>query len=241
MATGLERLVRAYLDHLTVERGASPHTVAGYRRDLDRYLRHLAADGITEPSGVGEADSTGFAARLSEGDAERAPLAAASVARAVVAVRGLHRFAASEGLGEDPAAAVRPPKQAKRLPKALDQGAVQRLLEAPDTTTVAGLRDAALLELLYGTGARISEVLDLDLDDVVPALGDPEAGLRLFGKGRKERVVPLGSYARAAVEAWLVRGRPDWAARSGAGTPALLLNSRGRRLGRPSAWAVIRG
>jgi len=241
MATPLERLVRAYLDHLNVERGASPHTLAGYRRDLDRYLTHLAERGVTDPAAVAESDITAFAARLSEGDAERAALAPSSVARAVVAVRGLHRFGASEGLGDDPAAAVHPPKQARRLPKALDQAAVQRLLEAPDTSTVTGLRDAALLELLYGTGARISEVLDLDLDDVRPALTDPDAGLRLFGKGRKERVVPLGSYARAAVEAWLVRGRPDWAGRSAAGSPALLLNSRGRRLGRQSAWAVIRG
>ena len=240
MATGLERLVRAYLDHLGVERGASANTLAGYRRDLARYLTHLAGRGITEPSGVTEADITGFGAALSEG-ADGRPLAPASVARALVAVRGLHRFAAAEGLGEDPAAAISPPKQAKRLPKALAQDAVQRLLDAPDTSTVAGLRDAALLELLYGTGARITEVLDLDVDDLTAALADPDLGLRLFGKGRKERLVPLGSYARAAVDAWLVRGRPTWAAKSARATPALLLNSQGRRLSRQSAWAIIRG
>jgi integrase/recombinase XerD len=239
MATGLERLVRAYLDHLSVERGASPNTLSGYRRDLTRYLVHLAGRNITEPGAVTEAEITGFGAALSTGEDGR-PLAPSSVARALVAVRGLHRFAASEGLGEDPAAAISPPKQAKRLPKALDQAAVQRLLEAPDTTTVTGLRDAALLELLYGTGARISEVLDLDVDDLGPALADPELGLRLFGKGRKERLVPLGSYARNAVDAWLVRGRPTWAGKSARNTPALLLNSRGQRLSRQSAWAVIR-
>lgn len=237
MATGLERLVRAYLDHLSVERGASPHTVSGYRRDLNRYLGHLESRGITEPGQVTEAEITGFGAVLSEGER---PLAPSSVARALVAVRGLHRFGASEGLGENPAAAISPPKQAKRLPKALDQASVQRLLEAPDTATVDGLRDVALLELLYGTGARISEVLDLDVDDLTPALADPELGLRLFGKGRKERLVPLGSYARKAVEAWLVRGRPTWAAKATRATPALLLNSRGQRLSRQSAWAVIR-
>ncbi len=239
MATGLERLVRAYLDHLGVERGASPHTLAGYRRDLNRYLAYLADRGVTEPGAVTEAEITGFGVALHEGGNGK-PLAPASVARALVAVRGLHRFAAGEGLGENPAAAISPPKQAKRLPKALDQESVQRLLDAPDTTTVAGLRDAALLELLYGTGARISEVLDLDVDDLSPALADPELGLRLFGKGRKERLVPLGSYARAAVEAWLVRGRPAWATKSVRATPALLLNSRGQRLSRQSAWAVIR-
>ncbi|MCW5954922.1 MAG: site-specific tyrosine recombinase XerD, partial [Propionibacteriaceae bacterium] len=239
MATGLERLVRAYLDHLSVERGASPNTLAGYRRDLNRYLAHLAGRGITEPGAVTEAEITGFGAVLSEGGGAR-PLAPASVARALVAVRGLHRFAAGEGLGEDPAAGVSPPKQAKRLPKALDQAAVQRLLEAPDTATPAGLRDAALLELLYGTGARITEVLDLDVDDLTSVLADEDLGLRLFGKGRKERLVPLGSYARKAVDAWLVRGRPAWAAKATRATPALLLNSRGQRLSRQSAWAVIR-
>lgn len=240
MATGLERLVRAYLDHLSVERGASPHTVTGYRRDLRRYLDFLAGRGTTEPEDVTERDVTDFAAGLREGGADRPPLAASSVARALVAVRSLHRFGAAEGLGASPAAAVSPPKQVKRLPKALDQAAVTRLLEAPDTSTVTGLRDAALLELLYGTGARISEVLGLDVDDLTAALADSEAGLRLFGKGRKERMVPLGSYARVAVEAWLVRGRPEWAARSARGTPALLLNSHGERLRRQSAWAVIR-
>ncbi len=239
MATGLERLVRAYTDHLSVERGASPHTLAGYRRDLGRYLVYLAGHGVTEPGAVTEAEITGFGAALSEGEGGR-PLAPSSVARALVAVRGFHRFAASEGLGENPAAAISPPKQAKRLPKALDVAAVKRLLDAPDTTTVTGLRDAALLELLYGTGARISEVLDLDVDDLTPALADPELGLRLFGKGRKERLVPLGSYARDAVDAWLVRGRPTWAGKSARTTPALLLNSRGQRLSRQSAWAVIR-
>lgn len=239
MATGLERLVRAYTDHLSVERGASPHTLAGYRRDLNRYVSYLADRGITEPAAVAETDITAFAAAL-RGAEGGTPLAPASVARALVAIRGLHRFGAAEGLGENPAAAISPPKQAKRLPKALDQPEVQRLLDAPDTTTVTGLRDAALLELLYGTGARISEVLDLDVDDLMPALADPELGLRLFGKGRKERLVPLGSYARAAVEAWLVRGRPSWAAKASRATPALLLNSRGRRLSRQSAWAVIR-
>jgi len=249
VATGLERLVRAYLDHLAVERGASPHTIAGYRRDLARYLVHLAGRGLTDPAEVTEADVTEFAADLAEGSDGHPPLAPASVARTLSAVRGLHRFAraedagaagAAEDPGADPAGAVRPPRQERRLPKALDRDAVRALLEHPDADTPTGLRDAALLELLYGTGARISEVLALDVDDLSAALADPDAGLRLFGKGRKERIVPLGSYARAATEAWLVRGRPVWAARAGRATPALLLNSRGDRLSRQSAWAALR-
>jgi integrase/recombinase XerD len=116
---------------------------------------------------------------------------------------------------------------------------VESLLAAPDTSTPEGLRDAALLELLYGTGARVSEVCALDVDDIRPVLDDPDLGLRLIGKGDKERIVPLGSYAAKAVDAWLIRGRPAWAEISN-GEHALLLNTRGRRLSRQSAWAVIR-
>ena len=236
--TPITRLIRVYLDHLTVERGASGHTISNYRRDLNRYAGFLSGRGIAEFQAITTADVTDFATSLRSGES---PLAASSAARTLVAVRSLHRFAFIEQtVAEDVAAQVKPPKQGRPLPKALSVADVQALLDAPDQTTITGLRDAALLELLYGTGARISELLALDVDDVAGALSDPEAGLRLFGKGRKERIVPLGSYARAALEAWLVRGRPDWAARSARGTPALLLNSRGTRLSRQSAWAVLR-
>ncbi|MFT4109004.1 site-specific tyrosine recombinase XerD [Propionicimonas sp.] len=240
MATPAEKLVRAYLDHLTVERGASPHTVAAYRRDLARYTAFLAARGIEDATLVAEADVSAFLADLQAPAGGRTPLSVSSATRALVAVRSFHSFLAAEGrTGEDPAVAVKPPKAARHLPKALDIDQVQALLDTPDTTTPAGLRDAALLELLYGTGARVSEVADLDVDDVQPLLGDPDAGLRLFGKGRKERLVPVGSYARAAVQAWLVRGRPAFAQASARPSPALLLNSRGRRLSRQSAYGVL--
>lgn len=205
----VERVVDAFLDHLTVERGASVHTVAGYRRDLSRYAAFLAGRGITELSDAGRADVAAFAEDLRSGEGEHAALAASSVARALSAVKSLHRFAVDDGAVVDNAAAgVSPPQAGRRLPKALSLAQVQALLDSPDTTTPAGLRDAALLELLYGTGARISELTDLDVDDVSGLSADPEAGLRLFGKGRKERLVPVGSYARSALDAWLVRGRP---------------------------------
>lgn len=235
--------VRAFCDHLVVERGLSGHTVAAYRRDLGRYLDHLTEQGIRTPAEITPATVTGFAPRLARGDAGHPPLAPASITRAVAAVRSLHRFGLEERITEhNPAAAVSGPKQGKRLPKALSQHEVQRLLDTPDPTDPIGLRDAALLELLYGTGARISEITDLDVDDVAGPVGPdaPEhAGLRLIGKGDKERIVPLGSYAREAVAAWLVRGRPALAER-GKGSPALLLNARGGRLSRQSAWAVLR-
>ena len=237
----VRRVVGSFLDHLTVERGASPHTVAGYRRDLSRYAEFLAARGDADLGVVTEADVTAFAAWLHTGDAEHAALAPSSVARALSAVKSLHRFAVDDGAAvENPAAGVSPPQSGRQLPKALSLDQVQALLASPDAETPIGLRDAALLELLYGTGARITELVSLDVDDVTHLLHDPDAGLRLFGKGRKERLVPVGSYARAALDAWLVRGRPAMLERARGSTPALFVNTRGARLSRQSAWAVLR-
>ena len=239
MASPIEKLVRGYLDHLTVERGASPHTVAAYRRDLAKYVAFLDGRGIDDPAAVTEADVGAFLAALQAPVAGR-PLSVTSATRSLVAVRSLHAFAAAEGrTPENPAIGVRPPKAGRRLPKALDIAQVQALLDTPDIDTPAGLRDAALLELLYGTGGRISEILDLDVDDVAAVLAEADAGLRLFGKGRKERLVPVGSYARRALEAWLVRGRPTFAGAAVRPSPALLLNSLGQRLSRQSAYGLL--
>ena len=235
MATALETLIATYLDHLQVERGMSRHTVAAYRRDLTRYAAHLATRTIIDPADVTPDDIAQHNAALGES------LAPASVARACVAIRSLHRFAVEEGLTEvNPAATTPLPRQPQRLPKALPIDQVQALLTAPDTTTAIGLRDAALLELLYGTGARISEIIALDVDDVQRLAGagtDPTAGLRVIGKGDRERIIPVGGYARRAIDAWLVRGRSAYAK---LGVPALFLNTLGRRLSRQSAWALLR-
>ena len=233
----MARAVDAWLTHLDVERGVSRHTLSAYRRDLARWMAFLASAGIQRPEDVREGDFAEFLSRLREGDSEHPPLAASSAARTLVAVRGLHRFLALEGvLDADPARRVSPPRTPARLPKAIPVEDVERLLEAASVgDTPASLRDRALLELLYGTGARISEAVALDVDDV-----EREDGVvRLRGKGGKERVVPMGSYATAALAAWLVRGRPVLATR-GAGTPALFLNTRGSRLSRQSAWSVLR-
>jgi integrase/recombinase XerD len=235
---GVAGLVSSFLDHLSVERGMSPHTIAAYRRDLGRYTGFLAEQGIDDPTMITAPMINDYAASL-----RTASLAPASVARAVVAVRSLHRFALAEGVTlDDPARAVQPPRPSRRLPKALNLDQVQSMLDVPDPRTALGLRDAALLELLYGTGARVSEAVALDVDDVsrllaVPA-GEPSPGLRLFGKGSKERIVPLGSYARSALDGYLVRARPALAAK-GPGKPALFLNARGGRLSRQSAWTII--
>lgn len=238
----MDRAVRTYLDHLAVEKGLAVNTLTSYRRDLRRYREHLAGEAITSLDEVTEATVTEFLMRLREGDAEHPPLSASSAARTVVAVRGFHKFAVADGLAAaDPAAGVKPPSPAKRLPKALPLADVEAILEAAGAAdTPLALRDRALLEILYGTGARISEAVGLDVDDAshlaVPELDQADATVLLRGKGGKERLVPVGSYARAALAAYLVRGRPALVA---AATPALFLNARGGRLSRQSAWAVL--
>ena len=225
------------MDHLRVERGAAANTLSSYRRDLARYRQFLDGRAISDPGAVRESDVTEFLAGLREGGPDRPPLSASSAARTLVAVRGFHRFLALEGETlTDPAGAVAPPKAPKRLPKAISVNDVERLLTAASLgDTPAALRDRAMLEVLYGAGARISEAVGLDLDD----LDLEEGSVRLFGKGSRERVVPLGSYAREAVKAYTVRARPSLALR-GKGIPALFLNQRGGRLSRQGAWAAIR-
>ncbi|MFI2752210.1 site-specific tyrosine recombinase XerD [Cellulomonas sp. P22] len=235
----LQRVVDDYLAHLTVERGLSVNTLSAYRRDLRRYVAHLDARGRTTPAEVTPADVEDFVTVVRTGSDGGSTLSASSTARSVVAVRGWHRFCALEGLtGTDASSAVRPPAQPRRLPKAISTADVERLLEAASAGEGAvPLRDRALLELVYSTGARISEAVGLDVDDLdlTPGL----AAVRLTGKGDRQRIVPVGSYAVEAVEAYLVRARPMLAA-GGRGTPALFLNTRGARLSRQSAWAVLR-
>lgn len=242
--------MEAYLAHIEVERGLSSHTVAAYRRDLDRFAGFAAQRGLAEPSAVDRGAVEDFVAALARGDGGTA-LAPTSVARALAAVRSFYAFALAEGaLATDPTAGVAPPRAAQRLPKALAYEQVATLLAAAGAGDgPLGLRDAALLELLYGTGARISELVSLDIDDLperewAEPLG-PEAdgavidALLLRGKGGKERIVPFGSHARSALDAYLVRGRPELS-RRGAACPAVFLNARGARLSRQSAFGVLR-
>ncbi len=233
----LDRAVRGYLDHLAVERGLAANTLASYRRDLRRYATFLTLEGVSDPAAITEQHVSGFLRSLREGDGDHQALSASSAARTVVAVRGLHRFLVQEGVVPDDAAVtVRPPTPPRKLPKAIPVADVERLLAAAGSDgSPLGLRDRALLEMLYATGARISEAVGLDRDDV-----DEESGTVLLrGKGAKERIVPVGSYAREALAAYLVRARPSLVA-AGRGTPALFLNARGGRLSRQSAWTVLR-
>lgn len=233
----LPRAVSGYLDHLAVERGLAANTLSSYHRDLGRYLEFCARAGLVNVEDVSPRDLSQFAARLREGDADHPPLAVSSAARAVVAARGFHRFAHSEGWSPtDPAVGVKPPAPPQRLPKALSVDDVERLLAAAGQgQSPRELRDRALLEVLYGTGARISEATGLDVDDL-----DLEQGsVRLTGKGRKQRMVPLGRFAVSALDAYLTRGRLDLV-HAGTGSSALFVNFRGSRLSRQSAWTVLR-
>ncbi len=263
----LGRAVVDYLQHVGVERGLAVNTMAAYRRDLRRYQQFLADSGVVEPRDITRHHVTAFAQALADGSDGASALGIRSAARTIVAVRGLHKFWALEGVTTiDPAADVHPPMAGRRLPKAISVDEVTRILQAAGTDTATGLRDRALLEFLYSTGARISEAVGLDVDDVTvsldadktatagaaaagPGTETPAGGqqrqpagpsvVRLFGKGSKERLVPLGSYGARAVQSYLVRGRPLLAAK-GKGTPALFLNARGGRISRQSAWTILK-
>lgn len=234
----LQQSVDSYLRHLTIERGMAKNTLLAYKRDLNSYLNYLEELGLDSLSQVQENTVRDFAQQL----VTNKRMVATSVARTLAAVRGLHKFLLFEGTVEtDVAATVKPPKAPRRLPKAISIQEVERLLKAsgPEPDDVSGatdlirVRDRAILELLYATGARVSEVVNIDLDDLI----DPEI-IRLFGKGSKERIVPVGRYAQAALQAYLVRVRPSLAMLS-KGTPALFLNQRGSRLSRQSIWQII--
>ncbi|WP_030142837.1 site-specific tyrosine recombinase XerD [Mycetocola saprophilus] len=230
MAADPKRQLENYLRHLSIERGRSHNTLLAYRRDLNRYLAWLGEQDIADLGNVSPEHIALFGRSLTESG-----LAAASVARILSAVRGWHRFLLEEGdLERDSAREVLPPKLPSRLPKALRIDEVEALLAAVAGDDPQSLRDRALLELLYATGARVSEAVDLNVDDLID--GDI---LRLRGKGNKERVVPVGSYARAALDAYLVRARPIFSAR-GLATPALFLGARGSRVSRQNAWLIIR-
>lgn len=256
----LDRATETYLRHVAIERGLSQHTLSAYRRDLAVFTSWLATAPVVDSDGAdraGGASAIDDVARLARADVSEfvthlatkpdGPLAPRSIARMLSSVRSFTAFAAGEGwLPLDPGTAVRPPKAPMRLPKAISVEDMERLLGAVsvDADDLVQLRDKALLELLYATGARISEAVGLSVDDVTTLSDDsaPDADglavVKVTGKGNKQRVVPLGSFARAAIDAYLVRARPVFAAR-GPSTPALFLGARGARLSRQSAWLVI--
>lgn len=228
----LDRAVANYLRHIAIERGLSANTQSAYRRDLESYRAWLAAHGVDEAAAITAAHVTEYTASLRTPDGQ--PVRASSLARVLSSIRGLHRFMLDEQTVElDVAREVKPPKLPSRLPKAIMIDQVQALLATTDGDDPLAVRDKAMLELLYATGARVSEAVGLNVDDVI----DTDI-VRLLGKGGKQRIVPLGSFARDAVDRYLVRVRPLYSA-LGRSTPALFLGQRGARLSRQSAWLIL--
>ncbi|NEG70088.1 site-specific tyrosine recombinase XerD [Bifidobacterium choloepi] len=234
----LLKLVDRFIAHIDIERGLSPATVAAYRSDLELYCNWLQRHGIDEPSAIRRDDVESFVADLAD-DGQ----SSGSRSRRLAAVHMFHRFLVGEGLAaDDPSAQVRAPKSAERLPEALTVDEVTRLLDAvrPVSGQPVEYRDAAMLELLYATGARVSELCALNLDDI----DFDERVVRLTGKGAKQRLVPFGQYAAAALGEYLDHGRPSLEANVNRKTAsperrAVFLNKRGRRISRQSVWEVL--
>ncbi len=216
-----------YLDYLTVEKGLAENSIQSYRRDL-RHFGHYLQD---EEVGIHEVERIHLVRYVQ--DLRSDGISARSVARALAALRGLFRFLVGEGhLKADPTEQMDNPKLWSNLPKSLQPGDVEALLEAPDPSTPAGMRDRAMLELLYATGLRVSELIGLRIDDL-----EMDAGfLRAIGKGSKERIVPFGEESRSAVLIWIEQGRPSYQKH---GDPSLFLSNRGRALSRQSVWMKI--
>lgn len=251
-STAIGSEITDYLTHLRIERGSSENTLSSYRNDLLRYGAFLLQQEIHDPRQIEESLIAEFLRTVSTGEDGGSAMAERSLARILASVRGLHKHWALEGrTTHDPAAQVSAPKPAETLPKALSVEEVQRLLDAPSPATELGLRDRALLEFLYATGARITEAVSLDVDDV-HVIGDQESAeelvvVRVTGKGDKQRLVPVGTYAQKAISDYLTAGRPALAeavAKSRAkshraASPGLFLNRLGGRLSRQSAWTIL--
>ena len=221
--------LREYLNHLIVERGLSKNTIAAYRRDVERFISEGDVPDLTQVSG---GDLEAFVAR-----SRARGLAESSVARSVVAVRNAVEFTCKESKTLNQIKGVKPPKIKMRLPKALSISEIDSLLNtAKSPGNPDAIRESAILELLYGTGARISEVVSLNVGDVIKFDGGEVSSLRLTGKGGKTRVVPVGRYAREALDQYLVRVRPGLVSKD---REALFLNDRGGRLSRQSMWTIV--
>jgi integrase/recombinase XerD len=225
--------IARYLRHLRAERGLAGTTVEAYARDLRTYRRFLEEHGIGRAVDARAEDVESFVVWLRERRRENGrPFAERSIARTVIAVRGLHRYLrAEEDAPNDAAAGVAAPSTGRSLPKPLSVDEIGRLLDGIGDARPADLRDRAALELMYGAGLRISETIGIDLDD----LDRVERLVTVRGKGDRERIVPFGEPAARALEAWIVRGRPSLGPRG----PSLFLNLRGGRLGRQGLWGIV--
>ena len=235
---GFGTLREQFLVHIGIERGLAKATVSAYESDLNKYVAWLQTHGITKPDDIAKQDVEDYIAAL-DADGE----SARSKARRLASIHEFHRFAlAQHAVSADVAASVKAPKGASVLPDVLNVDEVSRLLDAAavgGSTDPVALRDKALLEFMYATGCRVSEAVGTNLDDI----DLEEKVVRLMGKGSKQRLVPLGSYARNSVVVYLNAGRGELERRSTAKVPerrALFLNKRGKRISRQSVWEIVK-
>ena len=230
--TPLERECERYLRYVTLEKGRSPHTVAAYRADLARYHEFLFGNGVVEASQISADMVRGYVQGLAG--------APGTIARKLSSIKNFHRYLVEEGITPlDPSASLSGPARPSRLPKALSIEQIQSLLDAVIGDAPENLRDRALLEFLYATGTRISEALQLSVDDVLDDHQRVADAIRVSGKGGKQRFVPVGSFARSAVESYVTRARPALLRGAKNPSPALFLGLRGGRLSRQNAWLIL--
>ena len=230
----LERYLEHYVRYLTLERGRSQNTIAAYSRDLQAYVQYLHSLGVDTPSAIGASQARSYVESL-EG-------AATTLARKVSSIKNFHRYLLEEKvLVDDVTVGISPPALPARLPKALSVSEVQTLLDSTVGDDPPALRDRALLEFLYATGARISEALSLTIDDIVDDDLRCAPAVRVTGKGNKQRIVPVGSFARDAMDAYLTRSRPALVSARGTAAAMVFVGNRGGALSRQNAWLILRG
>ena len=229
----LERYLEHYVRYLTLERGRSQNTIAAYTRDLQAYVQFLHSHGVVAPDGITASQVRSYVGSLEA--------AATTLARKVSSIKNFHRYLLEEKvLRDDVTANISPPALPARLPKALSVSEVQTLLDATVGDDPPALRDRALLEFLYATGARISEALSLTIDDIVDDELRCAPAVRVTGKGNKQRIVPVGSFAREAMDAYLTRSRPALVSARGTAAAMVFVGNRGGALSRQNAWLILR-
>jgi integrase/recombinase XerD len=227
----MQDAIEDFLHYLIVERGLSKNTIDSYKRDLSKYLHHLNKnENITTWSEVRRNHIVEYLYQLKDNGR-----ASATIARNIASIRSLHQFLIRERVSEhDPSIHIDSPKAERKLPKTLSPGEVDALLSVPQNNTPFGIRDLAMLEMLYATGIRVSELVNLNLSDVHLTMGF----IRCLGKGDKERIIPIGKMATDAVQAYLERGRGMLVKRKQ--TDALFVNHHGNRLSRQGFWKILK-
>ena len=238
MAMQFEVVLKSFLDHLRIEKGLSPNSITAYDRDLRKFALFITSETL-DFSSLTEEDISRYEASL-----KGLSLSSASINRAISALKSFYLYLGIEYEIANPMQAVERRKLTRKLPKALTVSEITSLIDATKRLdNPISLRDFALLELLYGTGARVSEVIGINLNDIASSTDDKSAvsTVKLRGKGSKERIVPIGSYAMKALSEYLTRTRPALAEKSKQknANSALFLNSRGTRLSRVSAWQIV--